>query len=357
MKKDYEEKDIFTPEETDDESLPLKDPIISYGADYTLDTVRQYIKDKQIVVQPSFQRKFVWDIKKASKLIESFLLGYPIPNILLGRTQETELMEVIDGQQRLLTISDFFSGKFRNETVFKLAGDDIDERFRSKSFEDLSDVFQRKLKNSVLKAVVLVYPKEDSNLKFTVFQRINTGSVVLNQQEIRNCIFGGNFNEVLIKLNDSNKKWRSLYSKKPDSRMRDIEAILRFFAAYDSWKDYERPMTSFLNEFMKKYQNEPTERLNIWENLFTETLEIVMQKIDHPFSPTGKIRVINRSMFESVMVAVARLRKEGKLKAESLKLKHQKLLEDNIYLDSVTTYTSDKKKYINRMEIAYNKLS
>ncbi|MDZ4296563.1 MAG: DUF262 domain-containing protein, partial [Patescibacteria group bacterium] len=98
----------FAQEEADDESLTLKGPIISYGADYTLDSIRQYVNDsKQIVVQPSFQRKFVWDIKKASKLIESFILGYPVPNILLGRDPDTEIMEVIDGQQRILSVCDF----------------------------------------------------------------------------------------------------------------------------------------------------------------------------------------------------------------------------------------------------------
>lgn len=353
MKNDCEEKDILTPEESDDEMLPLKDPVISYGADYTLDTVRQYIKDKQIVVQPSFQRKFVWDIKKSSKLIESFLLGYPVPNILLGRPQDTELMEVIDGQQRLLTISDFFSGKFRNEVVFKLIGDDIDQRFHNKTYEDLDDVLKRKLKNAVLKAVVLVYPRKDSDMKFTVFQRINTGSVVLNQQEIRNCIYGGTLNDMLIDLNNTCKEWRAQYSRKPDKRMRDIEAILRFFSGYYGWKDYEKPMTSFLNKFMEQNKNASQEQLTQWRELFTKAISIITQNIEHPFSPTGKAKIINRSVFESTMIAVARLEKEGKLKGASLKQKHKKLLLDKDYIESVTTYTSDKKRYLSRMEIAY----
>lgn len=348
-----EEKKSFIPEEVDDEVLPLRDPIISYGADYTLDSVRQYIKDKQITVQPSFQRKFVWDIKKASKLIESFLLGYPVPNVLLGRPQETELMEVIDGQQRLMSINDFFSGKFRNETVFKLTGDDIDAQFRNKTFDDLGDVLQRKLKNAVLKAVILVYPKEDPNIKFTVFHRVNTGSIVLNQQEIRNCIFGGPLNEMLIRLNESNKKWRSQYSKKPDRRMRDVESILRFFAAYFNWKNYEKPMTGFLNNFMSKNRDASMEILQEWTDIFTKTLDIVTNNVTHPFSPTGKSRVINRSMFESIMTAIARLDKEGKLKSSSLGQKYRKLLENNEYIDSVTVYTSDKKRYMSRMELAY----
>ena len=357
MKSEDEVKDILTPEDSDDESLSLKDPIISYGADYTLDTIRQYIRGEQIKVQPSFQRKFVWDMKKGSKLIESFLLGYPVPNILLGRPQDTELMEVIDGQQRLLTIDYFFSGNFKNESVFKLVGDDIDPQFRNKTFNDLGDVLQRKLKNAVLKSVVLVYPPKDSNLKFTVFQRINTGSVVLNQQEIRNCIFGGPFNEMLIDLNNSDKTWRAQYSKNPDKRMRDMETILRFFAGYSSWKSYDKPMTGFLNKFMEDHQNDSKEDLDKLKELFSKTIRTVAENISHPFAPTGKARVMNRAMFESVMVSVARLEEEGKLDKASLGKKHKELLSDKEYIENVTIYTSDKKRYLSRMETAYKTLS
>ena len=189
-KKALIKESVFSIEDTDEES---------------------YNETKQIIVQPSFQRKFVWDIKKASKLIESLLLGYPVPNILLGRDPESETMEVIDGQQRLLSICDFFKGRFRDERIFKLTGDKdnegIDKRFINKTFDDLDESYQKKIKNAVLKAIILVYPKEDPNIKFAAFQRINTGSVVLNQQEIRNCIYQGNFNKLLLELNKNNN-WR-----------------------------------------------------------------------------------------------------------------------------------------------------
>ncbi len=211
LKKNSEKNsDIFVGEDYEDESLALKGPIISYGADYTLDSIKQYVDNKQIIVQPSFQRKFVWDIKKASKLIESFILGYPVPNILLGRDPETEKMEVIDGQQRILSICDFFKGKFRDEKIFKLTGDKnnegIDKKYINKTFDNLDETVQNKLRNSVLKAIILVYPKDDPNIKYTAFQRINTGSVVLNQQEIRNCIYGGPLNDLLFKINGSSPK-------------------------------------------------------------------------------------------------------------------------------------------------------
>lgn len=358
MKKNNQElnTESFEKEEIDDESLRLKGPIISYGADYTLDSIRQYVNEsKQIIVQPSFQREFVWDIKKASKLIESFILGYPVPNILLGRDPDTENMEVIDGQQRILSICDFFRGRFRDEKVFKLTGD-VDPKFIGKTFDDLEDSVQKKLRNAVLKAVILVYPKDDPNIKYTAFQRINTGSVVLNQQEIRNCIYGGPLNDLLFELNE-NTEWRGLLSKRPDKRMRDVETILRFFAAYFSDEEYEKPITSFLNTFMEKNKNISSETAKDWRNLFTETLSIITKNVGATFPRTEKSKTFNRAVFESVMTAVARLAKRSKFDQKTLKDKYSKLIKDSSYQNSVTSQTSDKKNYRNRIEIAFKALS
>jgi hypothetical protein len=349
--------DTFVTEEADDESLALKGPIISYGADYTLDSVRQYVNDsKQIIVQPSFQRKFVWDIKKASKLIESFILGYPVPNILLGRDPDTEIMEVIDGQQRILSICDFFKGKFRNEKVFKLSGD-IDIKFIGKTFDELDEAIQNKLRNAVLKAVVLVYPKEDPNIKFTAFQRINTGSVVLNQQEIRNCIYGGSLNDMLIDINENNKSWRTLLSRKPDKRMKDVETILRFFAAYSNSKNYEKPITAFLNSFMEKNRNITEEEEKKWKTLFNDTLQLAIDKIGADFPKTPKSKSFNRAVFESVMVAIAQLKESRKIKKGNLVQNYKTLVADEKDLEPVTAQTSDKKNYTTRISIALQTLS
>lgn len=353
-----ESEEDFNEEDLDNESPPLKGPLISYGADYTLDAIRQYVAEsKQLIVQPTFQRKFVWDIKKASKLIESLVLGYPVPNILLGRNPETEIMEVIDGQQRILSICDYFAGTFRSEQVFKLAGDDIDKRYAGKTFKDLDDATQSKLKNAVLKAVVLVYPKDDPNIKFTAFQRINTGSVVLKQQEIRNCIYGGSFNDLINDLNDKNQIWRKMLVRKPDKRMRDVETILRFYAAYFDSKNYEKPITTFLNNFMEKNRNLSADSAEEWRKLFVDTLTTIQKKIGTAFPRSPGNMAFNRAIFESVMVAVARLDKEGKLKPLLLKKKYLELIKDKKYIAAILSQTSDKKKYSDRLSIAYNKLA
>ncbi|MDD4901176.1 MAG: DUF262 domain-containing protein [Patescibacteria group bacterium] len=356
-KENLDKSQNFIVEESDDESVPLKGPIISYGADYTLDSIRQYVNDtKQIIVQPSFQRKFVWDIKKASKLIESLLLGYPVPNILLGRDSESEVMEVIDGQQRILSICDFFKGRFRDERIFKLTGDKnnegIDARFINKTFDDLDETYQKKLRNAVLKAIILVYQKDDPDIKFAAFQRINTGSVVLNQQEIRNCIYGGSFNDFLFELNESNTTWRKILSKKIDKRMKDVETLLRFFAAYFQGNNYDKPITSFLNTFMKNNRDIDHEKSEEWKKLFDTTLKTIVENIGSSFPRTKDSKTFNRAIFESVMTAVAYLKNKGTLNPKTLKQKYDKLITDQNYINYITAQTSDKKNYKNRIEVA-----
>jgi hypothetical protein len=355
IKKNNQTNNGFIQEESDDESLSSKGPIITYGADYTLDSIRQYVTDsKQIIVQPGFQRNFVWDIKKASKLIESFILGYPVPNILLGRDPETEVMEVIDGQQRIISVCDFFEGIFRKDKIFKLTGD-IDQKFINKTFSELDEATQKKLRNAVLKAVVLVYPKNDHNIKFTAFHRINTGSVVLNQQEIRNCIYGGSFNDTLKELNESNKNWRKLLSKNTDKRMRDVETILRFFASYFRHSKYEKSLTEFLNIYMDDNRDISTVKQAELKELFESTLDLVFRNIGFEIFPKSEDgKAFNRSIFESVMVAIARLNQEKKINPSSLKAKYKILIKNSDYINAVGSQTSDKKKYLDRLDIAYN---
>lgn len=349
------DKSVFLDEDSDNDVLSLTKPLVSYGVDFALETIRQYVEQKQLVVQPSFQRRYVWDIKKASQLIESFLLGYPVPNILLGRSSGTEVIEVIDGQQRILTIFDFFQGTFRQEKVFRLTGDTIDERFRGKTFSELDDANQRRLKNAVLKGTVVVYPDEDGDVKFTIFQRVNTGSVVLNQQEIRNSIYGGSLNDLMHRINGTNQVWREYVGRKPDKRMRDVETILRFFAA-NYGNGYDKPMTSYLNKFMRENQNLSENECSEWEQVFTQTLDVIHSQISgNPFSKTHEKRKISRSIFESVMVAVSRVLREGRSPTE-LDVKHKSLLLDKEYLDCVTNQTSDKRKYDQRIFLAYQYL-
>jgi Protein of unknown function DUF262 len=155
---------------------------------------RKYLRAK-LIVQPDFQRHFIWDEKKASRLIESAILDIPIPSIYLA--EEPDGREyVIDGQQRLMSFFSFIDGKFPNGKEFRLTGLKVLQELKTKNFKELDQQSQDKI--LYYKSRVITFPSEsDNQLKFEVFERLNTGSVSLNNQELRNCIYHGKYIDLL----------------------------------------------------------------------------------------------------------------------------------------------------------------
>jgi uncharacterized protein with ParB-like and HNH nuclease domain len=236
--------------EVDDREIDVATyKIISYGADYTLKLLSEKFKDEEIVIPP-FQRKYVWPPKKASKLVESFLLGLPVPQIFLYKEEDTQDLLVVDGQQRLKTIHYFLDGKFPDGTDFYLRS--VKPHWEGKRFEDLKEPDKRRFKDGVLRATIFQQtdPKDNTSV-FEIFNRLNTGGMALKEQEIRNCIVRGPINDFLNELNDY-ANWRILFGKsESDTRMRDVELILRFLALYDNIDTYSKPMKEFLTCYMR----------------------------------------------------------------------------------------------------------
>ncbi|UFP97062.1 DUF262 domain-containing protein [Gloeobacter morelensis MG652769] len=224
----------------EDEVIPFKYSIASYGADYTVDGLVKRMASGDVYV-PTFQRGYIWNIKQASRFIESLLLGLPVPGIFLSREEVSKKLLVIDGQQRLRTLQYFYEGIFHHtKKQFALQG--VQKRFEGKTYKTLSEEDRRQLDDSVIHATIIKQeePSEDDSSIYYIFERINTGGTLLQPQEIRSCIYHGPFNELLGKLNQ-NSAWRSIYG--PISKnMRDQELILRFLALNFDLYNYEEPM-------------------------------------------------------------------------------------------------------------------
>jgi len=174
-------------ENNDLDSVPSAYEVITYPADFTLEgLVNKYKKGTMIV--PGFQRNYVWNIKQASRLIESFLLGLPVPAIFLFTDATKNEQLVLDGQQRLKTLVYFFEGLFAEETsgrrkVFKLIGLNENSPYRNKTYKDLEETDQaafNKLNDSVLRAFVVKQITPDGNTSvYHIFERLNTGGTQL----------------------------------------------------------------------------------------------------------------------------------------------------------------------------------
>lgn len=342
--------------EIEDQQADLKSfDILTYPADYTLEGLVQKYQSGEIVI-PTFQRSFVWSRVQASRLIDSFLKGLPVPPIFLYTETDSDKLLVVDGQQRLKSIAYFFEGFFGEEKkgklpIFRLNGLEENNPFQSSTYSDLESKFPSyyaKLNNSVLRSFIMrqVSPEDNTSI-YHVFERLNTGGTQLSPQEIRNCVHHGKLNDLLHDLNNL-EGWRNIFGRKdPESRQRDIELILRFFALFELGHEYEKPMKNFLNEFMASRRSPDEERVASYFNTFLRATSAIEQELGpRPFHiRTG----LNAAVFDCVYVAVA---KQIDNLPEDLGDKYRTLIKDKEFLEHVTSATTDKTTVSRRLELA-----
>lgn len=340
-------------EEEDAESAPPDYQINTYPADYTLEVLYHKWNGGDIEI-PKFQRQFVWKQNQASKLIESFLIGLPVPAVFLYTERESQKFLVIDGQQRLRSVFYYLEGYFGEKKngqreVFNLTGLSEKSRYYRKEFKELSAPDQRKLHNCVLRSFIVqqLNPDDNDTSMFHVFERLNTGGTLLANQEIRNCVYRGNFSELLQGLNRL-PDWRSIMGKETiDSRQRDIELILRFFALLDR-THYEKPMKDFLSKFMKINRDLSNTVFEQFRRLFTDTCAAVKNSLGaRPFHIR---RGLNSAVFDCIMVSFAH-----HLNAipKDVNNRYKQLLADKDgFLTKVSAGTTDEEVVKDRMELA-----
>jgi hypothetical protein len=339
--------------------------ILTYPADFTLEVLVGKWKHGEIKLAQG-QRNFVWNQIKASKLIESFLMGLPVPPIYLYTDPDDGKLLVVDGQQRLKSIVFFFSGLFGEETetrkpeYFSLEGLDDSSPYRGMTFNKLKEkdeVGYLKLKNAVLRSFQMkqILPEDDTSI-YQVFERLNTGGMILQPQEIRNCIYDGRFNNLLKELNKGQNWRRVLGRPAPDTRMRDVELILRFFATFHNVANYKRPMKKFLNDYMKANRRPSHEQKNDLETLFTRTADAVLKILgNRPFHLT---RSLNAAVYDSVVVAFARHIDEvsdaniTEAQIDEIRSRFRTLKADNEYLEWVVSHTTDQEVVPSRINKA-----
>jgi hypothetical protein len=358
--------EAITSEQDDRDASLYGYEILTYPADFTLEVlVDKWIK-KEIKV-PRLQRNFVWNQTQSSKLIESFLMGLPVPPVFFYQDKKDNKLLVIDGQQRLRTIAYFFSGLFgetgsgKKPGSFSLVGLDKKSPYLGSTHQQLKEdnnLAFNKLQNSVLRCFIMkqLDPADDTSI-FQVFERLNTGGVILQGQEVRNCIYEGKFNAMLDELNKT-PSWRDIFgNKKEDKRMRDIELILRFFSLFHNVKKYEKPMKQFLNTYMKANQNPSDEMTVKLKEEFTDTASLVISYLGK--QPFHLRRGLNVAVYDSVFTAFAR--NVETLKATTItetriarmRDKFSTLTSDSTYLEMVTSATTDDlvvPKRINKAE-------
>jgi uncharacterized protein with ParB-like and HNH nuclease domain len=292
----------------EDEEVYQTFDIATYPSDFTLKGIVDMWNDDGITI-PDFQREFVWSIKQSSLLIESFLLGLPVPPVFFYIDENNSNL-VIDGQQRILSIVYFFNGYFGHENtkgkrqVFRLSGLNDQSPYHKKTYSELGDSDRRKLDNTVLRAINIrqLTPTGESTSMYHIFERLNTGGTPLKSQEIRNVVFRGEFVNVLRNLN-RDENWRKILGTKTvNKHQTDVELLLRLFALYTRIVEYEKPMKEFLNISMKKHQEGDTNEVKDFSEKFERVNSFLIKELgEKPFHLRTRL---SSSTLDSVMVSL-----------------------------------------------------
>lgn len=321
--------------------------LVTQPYDLGLKSISQDIEQGRIILTIEYQRKYVWDSGKASRLIESLLLNVPIP-VCYFAEDANGAYEVIDGLQRLTTIKNFL------EDDFALSGLSVLTELDGKKFKELAPRDRRRLENRTIRCIVIT---EDSNpdIKFDVFERLNTGAAMLTAQELRNSVYRGPFNDQLKVLAEEDF-FTKLVGSSSNKRMDFEELILRFFALVDGLETYKPALRQFLNEYMRLHRQATPDAALI--NLFRECCEAVYEVLgSSPFKLEQSRNFVNKAMFDAIMVPVAFSdRDELRANATEVAAIIAALPSDGQFRTAIGRATADRRRMLFRIGLVADRL-
>lgn len=267
-------------------------------------------EDDNDIYVPEYQRNFVWEDQRQAKFIESVLLGLPIPYIFTADNEGR--LEIVDGSQRVRTLARYLSNDLR------LQGLEVLTALNGFKFEDLSRSRQRKVQNSTIRMIALS-DKSDEEVRFMMFERINTGSIILKDMEKRKGIFGGKFIDFVYNdctnhpLFVKNTKFTDRLEKRGEPQ----ELVVRFFAYSENYTQVKGGVNDFLNDFVKD-KNRSFDR-KVMEAEFDRMLKFVDRWMPGRFTKGRGSEKTPRIRFDALSVGVnLALRERPDLKPKNL---------------------------------------
>lgn len=338
---DYDElneEDLLKPYEDIEKNEPDEIPddnnyrLNNYGIDFDVNGIVRRLKNKSIYL-PDFQRNYVWSLKKASKFIESLLLGLPVPGIFLYKESDQKML-IIDGFQRLETLKMYYSGIF-GKKAFQLT--DVFKDLNGLSYEKLPEDYKRKLDDTLLHSTIVKAddPKEKNyNAIYMIFERLNTGGVNLSPQEIRNCVSHGDFQKKLVSISED-AIVKNILRIDP-KRKKDQEIVLRLIALSYDHKNYNGNMKQYLNNFM--FDNKELKNKKVVKIIdeFIHVCEIMNEiKIDDIIRPNSSLNI---AILDSIWVGIYNLLENGSpITKKIVEVKIKALLDHHGFKDAILT--------------------
>ena len=320
--------------------------------DITIRQLLDMISEGMIDIAPEYQRHFVWNDSRQSQLIESFLLGIPVPNLFMATNKDSS-WEVIDGLQRLTTIVNFIGDdkliKSTNSKGRKLKLADLEKlnEINGCYFEDLPKSIQLMFMTRPVRVTVL-NDMSDFEVRYDLFERLNTGGVILHPQEIRNCVFLGPFKNFIEEC-AQNKDFLDVVKMTKNSEITGNreELVLKFFAYYEDRSLFTHSVKEFLNDYMEK-KSKSFPDIDNYRFLFGETFRYLNQLLPNGIVRGNRKNITPLILFEAISIGVADLIASDQtdlLIADKL----QKLLDDEDLQKLTTGATNSNKKLLQRI--------
>lgn len=316
-------------------------------------------KPSMLDLTPDFQRELVWSQRKKSELIESILMGIPLPAFYV-REQDNGVYVVVDGKQRLTTLFDYMDEKFKLESLKIL------KEMNGKGFKDLTPLQQNKLEDYSLQLNVIKAPTSDRVI-FDLFDRVNRGGVTLNNQEMRNALYQGNATRLINELAKNESFKKATENAATPKHMKDRYLVLRFVAFYllnnhlsrdvesGNILEYKSNLEDFLGQTMRYINSldEHGSEMNQIRTVFNETMKMAASEVVQLGGfrllpkPGGNKRPINMAFFESFCYLISRIQGQFKSKIADAYI----MLQNNQkYVYSLTHSVDSKVQLENRNE-------
>lgn len=345
--------------EADNEDMPQsqkpgygpKDIIVNTDS-YSISDLMRMVKDGDIEIAPRFQRHFIWDKTRQSRLIESTFLGLPLPAIYLSEYDDGR-MTIVDGLQRISTIRDFMNNELR------LCNMEYFDYCNGKTFSELnlSDLQLRRLYRTQITCFKIDY-RSPNQLKYDLFRRLNTGGKALNDQEIRNCLSRNDVQDALYNMISSKEFKDATGGSIKDTRMAAQESALRFICFYDFYtnsanlSEYDGNMSRALDSCVERLNGFSKQELNKYVTLFSGSMELAyslfgeyaFRKVYLDYNNTRKSS-INKSLMLAISVLLA-VYGNRYISRKNLTDELADLLERDKYLVNAISWSTSSKKNI-----------
>ncbi len=335
--------------------------LVTQFVDYNLRALAELLEEKTIDLQPQYQRRYRWNDERQSKLIESFIMNVPVPPIFLNE-DEFGKYSVIDGKQRLNTIQRFLTSEL------ELVGLEVYRDFNGKTFSDLPLIYQNYIKTRAVLRAIIILSESDEDIKYKVFQRLNTGGVSLNAQEIRNSAYPGDLNDLILTLSENSTFHKLLgvddiNESKIYQEMKDVEYVLRFFTFFENPNYFSGDIAWKMSDFIRKNQRMDRSKIIKFEKKFLSTINFIYRLFgEYAFKRWWETKgewkkKITTPLFDAVIFACVdrdeSLSIPNDFDKDDFIIEYKKLFSDKAFDDSITYHTGTSPAFNTRKDKVY----